>query len=87
LLSDFTKTNPKLHKKAQILTDSKAANPESYGQNAAQFAEQAAELVGNMGDTEIKDVNQRPVIINENAESGFTPNVVTNHKLQVSKEV
>ncbi|XAG07755.1 Ig domain-containing protein [Vibrio metschnikovii] len=44
-------------------------------------------LVGNMGDTEIKDVNQRPVIINENAESGFTPNVVTNHKLQVSKEV
>lgn len=87
LLSDFTNTNPKLHKKAQILTDSKAANPASYEKNAAQFAEQAAELVGNMGETEIKDVNQRPVIINENAESGFTPNVVTNHKLQVSKEV
>ncbi|MDA3139822.1 Ig domain-containing protein [Vibrio metschnikovii] len=89
LLSDFTKTNPKLHKKAQILTESKAANPASYDQNAAQFAEQAAELVGKMDDTEIKDVNQRPVIINENesAESGFTPNVVTNHKLQVSKEV
>ncbi|EKO3666619.1 hypothetical protein M3891_002376 [Vibrio metschnikovii] len=91
LLSDFTNTNPKLHKKAQILTDSKAANPASYDQNAAQFAEQAAKLVDKMDDTEIKDVNQRPVIINdnenENAESGFTPNVVTNHKLQVSKEV
>ncbi|WP_217544321.1 Ig domain-containing protein [Vibrio metschnikovii] len=87
LLSDFTNTNPKLHKKAQILTDSKAANPASYDQNAAQFAEQAAKLVDKMDDTEINDVNQRPVIINENAESGFTPNVVTNHKLQVSKEV
>ncbi|EKO3608424.1 hypothetical protein P0F40_000469 [Vibrio metschnikovii] len=91
LLSDFTNTNPKLHKKAQILTDSKAANPASYDQNAAQFAEQAAKLVDKMDDTEIKDVNQRPVIINdnenENAESDFAPNVVTNHKLQVSKEV
>lgn len=89
LLSDFTNTNPKLHKKAQVLTDSKAANPASYDQNAAQFAEQAAKLVDKMDDTEIKDVNQRPVIINdnENAESDFAPNVVTNHKLQVSKEV
>ncbi|WP_217542811.1 Ig domain-containing protein [Vibrio metschnikovii] len=89
LLSDFTKSNPKLHKKAQILTDSKAANPASYEKNAAQFAEKSAQLVGNMDDTEIKDVNQRPVIINdnENTESGFAPKVVTNHKLQVSKEV
>ncbi|NNN45338.1 MULTISPECIES: Ig domain-containing protein [unclassified Vibrio] len=89
LLSDFTKTNPKLHKKAQILTDSKAANPASYEKNAAQFAEKSAQLVGNMDDTEINDVNQRPVIINdnENAESGFAPKVVTNHKLQVSEKV
>ena len=89
LLSDFTKSNPKLHKKAQILTDSKAANPASYEKNAAQFAEQAVDIVANMNDAEIKDANQRPVIINENenAENGFAPSVATNHKLQVSKEV
>ena len=89
LLSDFTKSNPKLHKKAQILTDSKAANPASYEKNAAQFAEKAVELVAKMDDTEIKDVNQRPVIINENenAESGFTASVATNHKLQVDEEL
>ncbi|WP_217522805.1 Ig domain-containing protein [Vibrio metschnikovii] len=89
LLSDFTKSNPKLHKKAQILTDSKAANPASYEKNAAQFAEKAVDIVANMDDAEIENVNQRPVIINdnENTESGFAPKVVTNHKLQVSKEV
>ncbi|WP_217521723.1 Ig domain-containing protein [Vibrio metschnikovii] len=87
LLSDFTKTNPKLHKKAQILTDSKAANPASYEKNAAQFAEKSAQLVGNMDDTEIKDVNQRPVIININpSQDDATLVSSSNHKLLVDEK-
>ncbi|EEX35834.1 Ig domain-containing protein [Vibrio metschnikovii] len=87
LLSDFTKSNPKLHKKAQILTDSKAANPASYEKNAAQFAEKSAQLVGNMDDTEIKDVNQRPVIININpSQDDATLVSSSNHKLLVDEK-
>ncbi|WP_217529206.1 Ig domain-containing protein [Vibrio metschnikovii] len=87
LLSDFTKSNPKLHKKAQILTDSKAANPASYEKNAAQFAEKSAQLVGNMDDTEIKDVNQRPVIININpSQDDATLVSSNNHKLLVDEK-
>ncbi|GAL04560.1 hypothetical protein JCM19237_1232 [Photobacterium aphoticum] len=91
LYSDFvtgTDANPELHKTAQILTESKAANPESYDKKATEFAKEADTLVDNMTDEAIKDVNNKPVIEDTTPDAdNLAPEVITNSKLIVDATV
>ncbi|MGF1688758.1 acid phosphatase [Photobacterium japonica] len=91
LFSDFVKgdkANAELHKTAQILTESKAANPESYEKKATEFAKEADTLVENMTDEAIKDVNNKPVIEDTTPDSdNLAPEVITNSKLIVDATV
>ncbi|WP_394136160.1 Ig domain-containing protein [Aliivibrio fischeri] len=92
LFSDFvkdSKTNlesAKLHKTAQILTESKAKNPTAYEQNSAEIAavaqEESEKIVTDetMGSDDL--LNQKPVI----NPSAPTAPVVSNYKLLVNED-
>ncbi|MUK70370.1 hypothetical protein [Aliivibrio fischeri] len=92
LFSDFvkdSKTNlesAKLHKTAQILTESKAKNPVAYEQNSAEIAavaqEESEKIVTDetMGSDDL--LNQKPVI----NPSAPTAPVVSNYKLLVNED-
>lgn len=91
LFSDFvkdSKTNlesAKLHKTAQMLTESKAQNPEVYEQNSAEIAavaqEKSEDIVTDetMGTDDL--LNQKPVV----NPSSPTDTVVSNYKLLVNE--
>ncbi|MUL09799.1 Ig domain-containing protein [Aliivibrio fischeri] len=92
LFSDFvkdSKTNlesAKLHKTAQILTESKAKNPTAYEQNSAEIAavaqEESEKIVTDetMGSDDL--LNQKPII----NPSAPTDPVVSNYKLLVNED-
>ncbi|MUJ39348.1 hypothetical protein [Aliivibrio fischeri] len=92
LFSDFvkdSKTNlesAKLHKTAQILTESKAKNPTAYEKNSAEIAavaqEESEKIVTDetMGSDDL--LNQKPVI----NPSAPTAPVVSNYKLLVNED-
>jgi hypothetical protein len=78
-----------LHKTAQILTESKAANPTTYEDKATQFAEEADEIVDAIvadPGQDVNDKNLKPVIIDNGTGETFDPVVVTNNKLIVSED-
>lgn len=91
LFSDFvkdSKTNlasAKLHKTAQILTESKAKNPEVYEQNSAKIAavaqEKSKDIVTDktMGTDDL--LNQKPVI-----DPSIPDVIITNYKLLVNED-
>ncbi|HDY7442188.1 TPA: hypothetical protein RQJ37_003346 [Vibrio vulnificus] len=89
LLSNFidgADKNVSLHKTAQILTESKAANPSSYEKKATQFAEQAGKIVGDLTEEQVKEVNYKPVIKDTAPnEDTLVPTEVINNKLTVSE--
>ncbi|EPB3090424.1 hypothetical protein ACRFDB_003118 [Vibrio vulnificus] len=89
LLSNFidgADKNVSLHKTAQILTESKAANPSSYEKKATQFAEQAGKIVGDLTEDQVKEVNYKPVIKDTAPnEDTLVPTEVINNKLTVSE--
>ncbi|ASM96364.1 hypothetical protein [Vibrio vulnificus] len=89
LLSNFidgADKNVSLHKTAQILTESKAANPGSYEKKATQFAEQAGKIVGDLTEEQVKEVNYKPVIKDTAPnEDTLVPTEVINNKLTVSE--
>lgn len=91
LYSDFvegTAKNAALHKTAQILTESKAQNPSSYVNKAADFAQVANDIVNSMTEEEITDVNNKPVIEDSAPESDeLSPVTVNNTKLTISASV
>ncbi|PSW15450.1 hypothetical protein C9J01_00045 [Photobacterium rosenbergii] len=94
LYSNFiegTEKDAELHKTAQILTESKAANT-SYEDKAIDFAKQADAIVEDMVDKgeNINDVNIKPVIVDKNdgnSDASFDPEVITNIKLFVDNKV
>lgn len=92
LYTDFVKgedADAKLHKTAQILTESKAANT-SYEAKAIDFAKQADTIVDEMVENgeDITDEDIKPVIKDENPEGDtLEPVVITNSKLIVDKGV
>ncbi|MCU8359788.1 hypothetical protein M2G65_14035 [Vibrio vulnificus] len=89
LLSNFidgADKNVSLHKTAQILTESKAANPSSYEKKATQFAEQAGKIVGDLTEDQVKEVNYKPVIKDTAPnEDTLVATEVINNKLTVSE--
>ncbi|WP_282177196.1 hypothetical protein [Vibrio nereis] len=81
--------NAELHKTAQILTESKAANPNSYEDKSRQFAEEADRIVDDIvadPTKNIEDKDLKPVIIDNGTAGSFVPKVVTNYKLVVSQD-
>ncbi|MGR5063427.1 hypothetical protein [Photobacterium sp. DNB22_13_2] len=76
-----------LHKTAQILTESKAANT-SYEDKAMDFAKEADTVVGNMSEEDVKNKDIKPVIKDDNPSGDiFDPVVITNSKLIVDKAI
>ncbi|MGR5166885.1 hypothetical protein ACPV5L_06690 [Vibrio astriarenae] len=85
LYADFVEgdeADAELHKTAQILTESKAANPEMYEDHAVDYAQTATDEVKEMEPEQIKDGNFKPVI-ESGSKDNFDPIVVTNNKLSV----
>ncbi|MGR5541638.1 hypothetical protein ACPV5V_24115, partial [Vibrio campbellii] len=85
LYADFVEgdeADAELHKTAQILTESKAANPEMYEDHAVDYAQTATDEVKEMEPEQIKDDNFKPVI-ESGSKNNFDPIVVTNNKLSV----
>ncbi|WP_158132885.1 hypothetical protein [Vibrio navarrensis] len=85
---DGSDKNANLHKTAQILTESKAANPSSYDKKAVQFAEEAGKIVATLTTEQVNEVNYKPVI-KDTAPEGETlaPSEIVNNKLVVSSTV
>jgi hypothetical protein len=91
LYDDFVEgdnADAELHKTAQILTESKAANPTTYEEKSDQFAKEANALVDTLTPAELADNDLKPVI-EDNAAPGedLDPIVVTNNKLVVTASV
>jgi hypothetical protein len=92
LYEDFVEgdaADAELHKTAQILTESKAKNPDTYEDKATQFAEEADQIVDAIVADPAQDVNDKnlkPVIIDNGTGDAFDPVVVTNSKLVVSED-
>ena len=89
--SDFVSgadANAELHKTAQILTESKAANPTTYEEKSDQFAKEADAIVDTLTPAELADNDLKPVI-EDNAAPGedLDPVVVTNNKLVVTASI
>ncbi|CDT61852.1 hypothetical protein [Vibrio coralliirubri] len=89
--SDFISgadANAELHKTAQILTESKAANPTTYEEKSDQFAKEADAIVDMLTSDQLADNDLKP-FIEDNAASGddLDPVVVTNNKLVVITSV
>ncbi|MEZ9452368.1 hypothetical protein AB4258_07630 [Vibrio splendidus] len=89
--SDFVSgadANAELHKTAQILTESKAANPTTYVEKSEQFAKKADAIVDTLTPAQLADNNLKPVI-GDNAAPGddLDPVVVANNKLVVTASV
>ncbi|PMH10290.1 hypothetical protein [Vibrio splendidus] len=89
--SDFVSgadANAELHKTAQILTESKAANPTTYVEKSEQFAKEADAIVDTLTPAELADNDLKPVI-EDNAAPGdaLDPVVVANNKLVVTASV
>ncbi|MDK9758813.1 hypothetical protein KIV40_26425, partial [Vibrio sp. D173a] len=72
---------------AQILTESKAANPTTYEDKANQFANKADEVVDGMDQADLEDNNVKPVIIDNGTDETLDPVVVTNEKLVVNTSI
>lgn len=88
LYADFVEgdeADAELHKTAQILTESKAANPEMYEEHAVDYAQTATDEVEKMDPDQIEDDNFKPVIESDSKDD-FVPVVVTNSKLAVDLE-
>ncbi|WP_394242801.1 hypothetical protein [Vibrio astriarenae] len=88
LYADFVEgdeADAELHKTAQILTESKAANPEMYEEHAIDYAQTATDEVEKMDPDQIEDDNFKPVIESDSKDD-FVPVVVTNSKLAVDLE-
>ena len=90
--SDFVSgsdANAELHKTAQILTESKAANPTTYVEKSEQFAKEANRIIDEeLTESELNDPDVKPVI-EDNAAPGddLDPVVVANNKLVVTASV
>jgi hypothetical protein len=88
LYADFVSgddASAELHKTAQILTESKAANPVTYEEKSTQFAEEADKIVESIvadPAQDITDPNLKPVIIDDNGT--LTP--IVNNKMLVDTE-
>ena len=90
LYDDFVEgdnADAELHKTAQILTESKAANPTTYEDKANQFANKADEVVDGMDQADLEDNNVKPVIIDNGTDETLDPVVVTNEKLVVNTSI
>ena len=72
----------KLHKTAQILMASKAADESNYESNPIEFAQKVDEIVESLDTEKLEDDNYKPVVIKD--DNGFTE--TKNSKLTVSKE-
>ena len=83
---DGDNADAELHKTAQILTESKAANPSSYEDKATDFAEEADKIVADIVADPTQDINDndlKPVIIDDNGT--LTP--VSNSLLVVDSKI
>ncbi|MEZ8859546.1 hypothetical protein [Vibrio sp. 10N.247.311.51] len=93
LYDDFVEgdnADAELHKTAQILTESKAANPNSYEDKATGFAEEADKIVADIVADPTQDINDKdlkPVIIDNGQGEELVPEVVTNHLLKANEEI
>ncbi|MEZ9624329.1 hypothetical protein [Aliivibrio fischeri] len=81
LYSDFTKTDPKLHKTAQILTDTKAKNTNYTAETALKATVIAVAAVETLSSDELKDPTIRTdVTISDSGTVEDTPPVFTESK-------
>ncbi|OCH42755.1 hypothetical protein [Aliivibrio fischeri] len=81
LYSDFTQTDPKLHKTAQILTDTKAKNTNYTAETALKATVVAAAAVETLSPDELKDPTVRTdVTIADNGTIEDTPPTFTESK-------
>ncbi|GEK14404.1 hypothetical protein [Aliivibrio fischeri] len=81
LYSDFTQTDPKLHKTAQILTDTKAKNTNYTAETALKATVVAAAAVETLSPDELKDPTVRTdVTIADNGTVEDTPPTFTESK-------
>ncbi|MGF1815697.1 hypothetical protein [Vibrio splendidus] len=90
--SDFVSgadANAELHKTAQILTESKAANPTTYVEKSEQFAKEANRIIDEeLTESELNDPDIKPVIEDKAAlGDDLDPVIVTNNKLVVTESV
>ncbi|WP_261903379.1 hypothetical protein [Vibrio fortis] len=90
LYDDFVEgddADAELHKTAQILTESKAANPATYEDKANQFANKADDVVDGMSPADLENNNVKPVIIDNGTGEALDPVIVTNEKLVVNTSI
>lgn len=87
LYADYIGTSnlKSLHKMAQILTQSKAFNSDSYSTKAIQYAAVAATIVDSMEDEKLNDVDYKPVIIDSSSDDSLQ--IITNTQATVNTNV
>ena len=88
--SDFVSgadANAELHKTAQILTESKAANPATYVEKSDQFAKEADAIVDTLTPEELANNDLKPVIEDTGTGDTLIPEIISNQLLTVNSVI